>query len=82
VIGHKSHEEMRYELQSFLWVWPPWVNEQLACVFEYLKVKLSGFFDEVAAHDVEWGYRRVDWIEPTVAIPHRRFLVSTNQPFP
>ncbi|KAK4241286.1 hypothetical protein C8A03DRAFT_12434 [Achaetomium macrosporum] len=77
LVGQKSDEDVQGELQAFFWVWPPWVNEQLACIFEYLETRLSGFFDEVAAHDVEWGYRRVDWIEPTVAISHRRFLVST-----
>lgn len=69
-------EDMRRELESFFWPWPPWANEQLACVFEYLETVISVFFDDVAAHDVEWGWRKVDWVEPSVAIPHRRFLVS------
>lgn len=72
----KSDEDMQCELEWFFWPWPPWVNEQLACVFEYLDTKISPFFDEVASHDIEWGWRRVDWVEPAVVIPHRRFLVS------
>lgn len=75
-LPRKSPEGMRRELESFFWPWPPWANEQLACVFEYLETVISVFFDDVAAHDVEWGWRKVDWVEPSVAIPHRRFLVS------
>ena len=78
-LGGKSREEMRWELECFFWPWPPWVNEQLACVFEYLEATLSVFFDNVASHDVEWGWRQVDWVESAVAIPHRRFLVSGFQ---
>lgn len=72
----KSPEDMSRELECFFWPWPAWANEQLACVFEYLETVVSVFFDDVASHDVEWGWRKVDWVEPGVAIPHRRFLVS------
>ncbi len=74
----KTREEMRCELESFFWPWPPWANEQLICVFEHLEAVISVFFNEVASHDIEWGWRKVDWIQPSVAIPHRRFLVSSK----
>jgi hypothetical protein len=75
-LPRKSPGDMRRELEYFFWPWPPWANEQLACVFEYLETVISVFFDDVASHDIEWGWRQVDWVEPGVAIPHRRFLVS------
>ena len=71
----KSPEDVQRELELFFWPWPPWANEQLACVFEYLETNLSVYFNDVASHDIEWGQRQVDWLEPTVAIPHRQFLV-------
>ena len=71
----KSPEDVQRELELFFWPWPPWANEQLACVFEYLETNLSVYFNDVASHDIEWGRRQVDWLEPTVAIPHRQFLV-------
>ncbi|KAK3299797.1 uncharacterized protein B0H64DRAFT_1269 [Chaetomium fimeti] len=39
----------------------PWVNEQLACVHDYFERVLSRAFDEVAAHDVEWGCKSISW---------------------
>ncbi|KAK3897507.1 hypothetical protein C8A05DRAFT_19750 [Staphylotrichum tortipilum] len=72
----KSPEDVQCELELFFWPWPPWANEQLACVFEYLETNISVYFNDVASHDIEWGRRQVDWVEPTVAIPHRQFLVS------
>ncbi|KAH6618258.1 hypothetical protein B0J18DRAFT_274918 [Chaetomium sp. MPI-SDFR-AT-0129] len=72
----------RRELKSFFWPWPPWANEQLACVFEYLETVITVFFDDVAAHDVEWGWRKVDWVEPNIAIPHRRFLLFNGLGLP
>lgn len=72
----RDGEDLECELDCFFWPWPPWVNEQLACVFEYLEDKLSVYFDDVAAHDVEWGWKKVDWVDPTVAVSHRRSFVS------
>ena len=77
-LAGKSREEMRCELESFFWPWPPWANEQLISVFEHLEAVISVYFDEVASHDIEWGWRKVDWVQPSVAIPHRRFLVSSS----
>ncbi|KAH6613667.1 hypothetical protein B0J18DRAFT_460556 [Chaetomium sp. MPI-SDFR-AT-0129] len=41
----------------------PWVNEQLACIHDFFTRVVSEGFDEVAAHDVEWGFEGVDWRE-------------------
>ncbi|KAK4038996.1 hypothetical protein C8A01DRAFT_16975 [Parachaetomium inaequale] len=40
----------------------PWVHEQLACIHDYFERVLSRAFDEVAAHDVEWGYKSINWL--------------------
>ncbi|KAK4097467.1 hypothetical protein N658DRAFT_561733 [Parathielavia hyrcaniae] len=78
----KSPEDVQRELQYFFWPWPPWVNEQLACVLDCLGNVISVFFDDVASHDVEWGWRNVDWVEPNLAIPHRRFLLYNGFELP
>lgn len=41
---------------------PPWINEQLCCIHDYLEQVLSRSFDEVAARDIVWGALSVDWI--------------------
>ncbi|CEJ93301.1 hypothetical protein VHEMI08899 [[Torrubiella] hemipterigena] len=46
---------------SFLGHFAPWVNEQLASVYDCLEQILSEPFREVAEHDVGWGAQRVDW---------------------
>ncbi len=72
----QSPDDLDCELELFFWPWPPWANEQLACVFEYLETKISVYFNDVASHDIDWGRRQVNRVEPTVAIPYRQFLVS------
>lgn len=74
----------------------PWVNEQLACMHDFLERKLSigsfrnplgsthtyycadnlGAFDDVAAHDVEWGALGVDWLARGVQNSHKQAYVS------
>lgn len=91
--GFETSEEARdiqaqyvkcYILGSF----SPWVNEQLACVHDYLEEVLSTSFDEVAAHDIHWGAESVDWLaqgregehkQAYVSPPHRR-AVGTYTP--
>jgi hypothetical protein len=38
----------------------PWINEQLACVHDYLEEVLSKAFEEIAAHNIRWGAKSVD----------------------
>ncbi|KAH6651332.1 hypothetical protein F5144DRAFT_559149 [Chaetomium tenue] len=45
----------------FFRLFAPWVNEQLACVHDYFERVLSQAFDQVAAHDVKWGYMSIGW---------------------
>ncbi|KAJ6780864.1 hypothetical protein PWT90_01906 [Aphanocladium album] len=47
--------------KRFLATHYPWENEQLASILDYLERVLSRAFDTVAAHDIAWGYYRVDW---------------------
>ncbi|KAJ0324575.1 hypothetical protein COL922a_013674 [Colletotrichum nupharicola] len=39
----------------------PWVNEQILCVYRYLERKVAEAYDDVAAHDVDWGKVPVEW---------------------
>jgi hypothetical protein len=40
-MAQRSYGDLQRELNYFFWPWPPWVNEQLASIFEYLERKLS-----------------------------------------
>ena len=43
--------------------YPPWVNEQLACIHDFLEQKVSdAAFREVAAHDVSFGELSIDYL--------------------
>lgn len=82
---------------SFLGHSAPWVNEQLACIHDYLEMFLSEgaprhaemktdlantrdrtAFDLVAAHDVEWGANRIEWIYNRADNEWKQALVSTG----
>lgn len=54
----------------------PWVNEQLACMHDYLERDLSKAFDEVAAHDVEWGAKSADWLSRGKANTQKQAYLS------
>ncbi|KAG8156475.1 hypothetical protein KVR01_013709 [Diaporthe batatas] len=54
----------------------PWVNEQLACMHDYLERVLSRVFDEIAAHDVEWGAKSVDWLSRGKENMHKQAYLS------
>ncbi|ROW13753.1 hypothetical protein VPNG_03497 [Cytospora leucostoma] len=60
-IEHKD-KQYRNLVRPFFIRWSPWVNEQLACIHDYLEGVLSQAFDEVAAHDILWGASSVDWV--------------------
>ena len=53
---------------------PPWQLEQLACVYDFLKAHITPAFEDLAKHDVNWGYQYIDWLDS--ASPHKEFLVS------
>lgn len=55
---------------------PPWVNEQLACIQDYLEGLLSKAFDEVASHDIEWGAKSVDWISNRICSEYKQTCLS------
>ncbi|KAK1762115.1 hypothetical protein QBC33DRAFT_623954 [Phialemonium atrogriseum] len=56
----------------FFGLFSTWVNEQLACVHDYLERVLSRAFDDVAAHDVQWGFESVDWLSKGKANEHKQ----------
>lgn len=65
-----------YLKEHFFHPFPPWVNEQLCCIHDYLEDVLSRSFDEVAAHDVDWGALSVDWLAQGRRNEHKQAFVS------
>lgn len=57
---------------------PPWVNEQLSCVHDYLEEVLSRTFDDVASHDIVWGAMSVDWVTQGSRNEHKQAFVSAR----
>ncbi|KAJ3577903.1 hypothetical protein NPX13_g2663 [Xylaria arbuscula] len=41
---------------------PPWVNEQLGCVHDYIEKRFSQASHDVLAHDIEFGELNIDYI--------------------
>lgn len=41
---------------------PPWVNEQITCVHDFLEKKFTEAALDVLAHDVEFGEREIDYL--------------------
>ncbi|CAI4214738.1 unnamed protein product [Parascedosporium putredinis] len=48
---------------QFFAMYSPWVNEQLFCLYGYLRDKVYDGFCEVAAHDVEYAQEPPNWIK-------------------
>lgn len=79
---HPDKEIKRFR-RSYLYTFfsspfSPWVNEQLACMHDYLEEVLSEAFDEVAAHDMEWGKISVDWLAQGKLNEHKQAYVSLH----
>lgn len=56
----------------------PWVKEQLACIHDYLEEVLSKAFDEIAAHDIEWGAKSVNWLAQGRLNEHKQAYVGLH----
>ncbi|KAG2411784.1 hypothetical protein HFD88_009340 [Aspergillus terreus] len=58
---NKPSPDFSWGEQREIWYsdYPVWELEQLACVSEYLFRKIAIPFNEIAAHDVDWGFRGV-----------------------
>ncbi|KAL8364676.1 hypothetical protein RB595_003789 [Gaeumannomyces hyphopodioides] len=70
-------KEQRHRAQTLLLgQWPTVANEQLACACDFLERKMQRYFEAVAKHDVEWGARKIDWVNQHMAVPHRHFLLN------
>ncbi|KAK3903554.1 hypothetical protein C8A05DRAFT_32694 [Staphylotrichum tortipilum] len=67
--------------RNFFGRFSPWVNEQLACVHDYFERVLSRAFDEVAAHDVDWGHQRINWLANGERNPHKQAYLFRGIPF-
>ena len=42
---------------------PPWENEQLGCIHDYLIEEITTPFTDVAKHDVDFGELSIPWVE-------------------
>ncbi|OQV00125.1 hypothetical protein CLAIMM_05663 [Cladophialophora immunda] len=59
----------------------PWVNEQLICVYIFLERSVAEAFEDLAAHDVEWGELPVDWDEDADQSPPIQEMLTNGLPF-
>ncbi|KAK2882611.1 hypothetical protein FQN49_000183 [Arthroderma sp. PD_2] len=46
---------VKYQSECFFDRFAPWENEQLACIHDFLLRVIDESYNDVAAHDVEWG---------------------------
>ncbi|KAI9839078.1 MAG: hypothetical protein M1837_002255 [Sclerophora amabilis] len=61
---HQHHQRLHHPHEDsclFFASHSPWENEQLACIHDYLYKRLSIAFDDVAAHDVDWGEMSINY---------------------
>lgn len=70
-----------YIVRHFFGCFSPWVDEQLACIHDYLEDILSRAFDDVAAHDVDWGAKSVDWLAQGRRNEYKQAYVSVSHFF-
>ncbi|KAF4969867.1 hypothetical protein FZEAL_10149 [Fusarium zealandicum] len=61
VITSSHQDELQILRCRFFSVFSPWVNEQLVCVYAYLRRSVGDAFDQLGAHDVEWGQLPIQW---------------------
>ncbi|KAK2601303.1 hypothetical protein N8I77_010763 [Diaporthe amygdali] len=70
-----------YIVRHFFGCFSPWVDEQLACIHDYLEDILSRAFDDVAAHDVDWGAKSVDWLAQGKRNEYKQAYLTYGLPF-
>ncbi|KAJ4177747.1 hypothetical protein NW767_014896 [Fusarium falciforme] len=71
-----QQDELEELVEKYFSMFSPWVNEQLVCVYAYLERKVRETFDQLAAHDVEWGEMPIEWDEDANESPYIQWLVS------
>lgn len=72
-------QNRKYYLDTYFFgSFSPWVKEQLACVHDFLEEVLSKAFDEIAAHDIRWGAKSVDWLAQGRLNEHKQALVGRH----
>lgn len=77
--GRWVREMRNYRLGRYFFnPFSPWVNEQLACVHDYLEEVLSRTFDDIAAHEVVWGALSVDWLAQGRRNEHKQAFVGAR----
>ncbi|KAI7764610.1 hypothetical protein LZL87_003815 [Fusarium oxysporum] len=53
----------------------PWVNEQLACVYDFLETRLTGAYRQVVVNGFQWGDNLTEWLaEKTQSFEEQKCL--------
>ncbi|KAI1413251.1 hypothetical protein F5Y13DRAFT_198969 [Hypoxylon sp. FL1857] len=79
--GEEPNEEANRVRSLFFSTFSPWVNEQMLCVYAYLERKVTAAFDDLVAHDVEWGKLGASWDNNAGDCHHIQRLLSLGLPF-
>ncbi|RSL92240.1 hypothetical protein CEP52_013929 [Fusarium oligoseptatum] len=69
-------DELEDLAEKYFSMFSPWVNEQLVCVYAYLERKVREAFDQLAAHDVDWGEMPIGWHEDANDSPRIQWFLS------
>ncbi|KAI0967016.1 hypothetical protein F4678DRAFT_447161 [Xylaria arbuscula] len=64
------------QVDMFLSRHPPWVNEQLGCVHDYIEKRFSQASRDVLAHDIEFGELSIDYITNGPENPWKQRWIS------
>ncbi|EGD94589.1 hypothetical protein TESG_02099 [Trichophyton tonsurans CBS 112818] len=57
----------------------PWENEQMICIQDFLLRIVDEVFNDVAAHDVEWGEWGIEYNEGYKKFEHRREMLNPHR---
>lgn len=75
----QTKQNRKHHLDSYFFgSFSPWVKEQLACVHDFLEEVLSKAFDDIAAHDIQWGAKSVDWLAQGRLNEHKQAYVGPH----
>ncbi|CAG9994618.1 unnamed protein product [Clonostachys byssicola] len=59
----------------------PWVNEELMCVFVYLRRKVAQAYDDITLHDVSLNHERIEAIPDVNFISQIHWMLCMGLPF-
>lgn len=65
----------------FFWIFSPWANEEMMCVYTYLERKVTEAFDDLVAHDVDWGELPICWNDDANETSHIQWFLCQGLPY-